>query len=245
MRKFFMVAFILAAMLVFATSGFALEKRLAYSSTDRPDDWESAGSQTCLLVYWNGCVGWTWVWSGWGAQEQFGVVFDVCNTAATNSLISTEVFVWSASPPGYGFTGTVDVHAVDVNNCPTGAALASMAFLPGPATSWVTHNWNVVVPDKFSVTHTTGNAAFANPGEFTSDFDAQGPTGPNACGLCYPSNRTPHSYYYGPNGAFCPSPLVLSSGASVCNSEWRWEALMHCSISVEEASWGSIKNLYR
>ena len=101
-----------------------------------------------------------------------------------------------------------------------------------------------MVPNTFVVSATNGAAPFASPAEITSDFDTIGPTGPDACGTCYPTNRTPHSYDYGPNGGFCPSPAVLTSGGA-CNSEWRWEAAVKFPISVEDASWGQIKNLYR
>ena len=207
-----------------------------------PDDWNA--SATCTISYWNSCVGWTWVWSGWGANDTFGVAFDACGSDC--NLLSTTVFVWSESPPGYGFTGTVDVAGADANNCPSGA-LGSQAWLIGPASTWVVHNWGMAVPSTFVVTHTTGGALFANPGEITSDHDGTGPTGPNACGTCYPTTRQTHGYDYGPGGSFCPSPFLLTSGTDVCSSEWRWDAVLDCQgpISVEEKSWTNIKTLYR
>jgi hypothetical protein len=74
------------------------------------------------------------------------------------------------------------------------------------------------------------------------DFDAQGPTGPQGCGTCFPTSRVSRSYYYGT----AASPLCPGSKLSViCEVEWRWTARMFYYVSVEETSWGQIKSLYQ
>ena len=167
MRKVTMMGLGIVLSLAFATSGFALEKRIAYSGQDRPDNADWRAGTTATISYWNGCVGWTWVWSGWGANDTFGVCFDAQDVLPgvwSTQLLQSTVFVWSESPPGYGFTGTVDVSAADANCCPAGN-LATQAWLIGPASTWVVHNWNVQVPRRFVVSHTTGGALSPTAGD--------------------------------------------------------------------------------
>ncbi|MBZ0267963.1 hypothetical protein K8I85_07395, partial [bacterium] len=82
------------------------------------------------------------------------------------------------------------------------------------------------------------------PAAFPTDHPAAGPTGPQACDLCYPSTRTIHTFRFGnADSPLCPgSPL----NDGVCDAEaLYWSAQFSCAISVEPTSWGSLKNLYR
>lgn len=243
MRKFFLTAFVLSVMLVLATSSFALEKTAVRMTDDnRAGGWSAVG--TCSVKYYNFCTGWLWVWSGWGAGDVLGACFDTCcPTSEATTLVTSWHYIFSPGPSGYGFTGTIQVNAATTDCCPTGAPIAQQVWLPA-ASGWNAYQWaSVVVPPKFIIS-TTWPGPTNNPTATATDHPAAGPTGPQACGYCYPLNRATHTFYYGPNGTYCPG-AGLNDG--ICNAELVWDVELYCTnvISVEESSWGSIKNLYR
>lgn len=242
MRKFFVTTFVLAAMLCLATSGMALEKRAMVDSIDRTDDW-NAGT-ACSVSYMNFCTGWLWVWSGFGDDARMGLVVDQCCGAGESAaLMSVQLATFTPAPAGYGFTGTLAAHAVDANNCPTGAALASAPFLPFTGIQTVNYP-GVPVPNKFAIVLTVNeDSGIANPSLFATDHPAAGPTGPVACGNCYPTTRVNHSYAWGSLASpVCPGS-TFNDG--ICDAQLYWFVNLACAVSVEESSWGSIKNLYR
>jgi hypothetical protein len=146
---------------------------------------------------------------------------------------------------GYGFTGSVDVWAADAQGCPTGSSLASQTLLP--ASGWNTLTFaNVDVPSSFVITYTLGPGTpggVADPLAVVTDHPAAGPTGAVACGTCYPTTRTIHSYYFGtPGTAVCPgSPF----DDTICFAELLFGAFLQCPVPVSETSWTQIKALYR
>jgi hypothetical protein len=239
MRKFFLTAFVLAASLAFATSGLALEKTASRVTDDtRPGDW-NAGT-TCSVRYYNTCTGWVWIWSGFGPSDRFGVCFDNCCAPNGGILTASWTYVWTAAPPGYGFTGTIAVSNADANCCPAGT-LDSQTYLP--ISGWNSYLWNSSVGARFVVSVTHGPAS-GSPTAYPSDHPLAGPTGPAACGSCFPDTRVEHSFFYGTAGSpLCPGS-TLNDG-SLCGAEWLWDAEVACIVSVEESSFGQIKNLYR
>jgi hypothetical protein len=161
-------------------------------------------------------------------------------------LLQSTHFVCTSAPSGYGFTGTIAVHNVDANKCPTGAPIASQPYLPSYATfPFQTVNWGFVyVPNQFAVVaRFSASKGFPNPAALGTDHPAAGPTGPAACGTCYPSNRPIHTFGYG-NVAnpLCPG-TVFTDG--FCNAELLWDFDLITYLSVDPSSWGSIKALYR
>jgi len=242
MRKYFMTAFILAGVLAIATSGLALEKVAAPMNADgRSDAWD-AGS-TCSVRYWNTCTGWVWVWGPWADGDVVGLVLEACCPQG-GVLDATSEYCWTGSLPGYGYTGTVEISTDNGSGCP-GALIAQQSFLP--ASGWNTQLWgeNVSGNVVLTVTHTNVNAGVI-PDVITwaSDHPAVGPTGPAACGFCYPTTRNANSFYYGNTGTgtFCPGSPAYDG---TCDSAWLWSGFFSCTISVEETSWGAVKNLYR
>jgi hypothetical protein len=239
MRKFFTIAFVLVAMLAFATSGFALERSLDRATNDVSGDW-NAGS-TCTIQYWNGGVGWTWTWTGWSPGDRIGVNYQACGAALTSVDIFTRFTNNVPVLPGYGFTATLDAFAADGSGCPTGPSLGSTTFLPNGTIQNVAFAAAVPVPTSFVASVTMGSGGGGTT-RYGSDFDATGPTGPQGCGTCFPTTRVSNSYYYGT----ATTPLCPGSKLSViCEVEWRWNAHMSGPISVENSSWGQIKDLYR
>lgn len=252
MRKYSMPAFVLAAMLVFATSGLALEKT-ALRIDDASGGWNA--DLTCSIAYYNTCTGWVWLVGGFSPNFELGVCYDkddggCCepSTHTDNILTQTVLRIWTTGPAGYGFTGTIGVFNADPNCCAVGAPLASQVFFPGDRTA-TTYVWGIPVPDQFVVKANLGpgvgnpiRPVFDNP-----DTPIGGvPGNPIGCGTCYPTTRRIHSFFYGtPTSPLCPgSPW--GSGASVCDAELLWVAQKTCEpVSVEASSWGSVKSLYR
>jgi hypothetical protein len=239
MRKFFMTAFALSAMLVLASASFALERTSIKVSDDdsRADAWNA--STSCSIIYYNFCTGWLWGFTGFAGGDRFGVCFESCCPTGNQATLAT---TWhdfrSPVPAGYGFTGVIDVSAGDANCCPSGAPIASQPWLPA-ANGWNAFNWGVPVPPRFVVTVTIA-AAGSGPIVVITDHPAAGTTGPVACGTCYPLTRVNHSYGY----LACPGSIFFNDG--VCDAQLVWDAALVCdTISVEQETWGGIKNLYR
>jgi hypothetical protein len=241
MRKFFVTTFVLAAMLCLATSGMALEKRSA-PMIDSADDW-NAGA-TCSINYSNTCTGWVWVWNGFGNGGRLGTVYNTCCGAGESStLLGSTVFALSGPPPGYGYTGSIEVRAVDANDCPVGAAIASQPFLPGSAQAQPVVWGSVPVPNEFAIVLVMAEPGAPNPAIIGTDHPAAGPTGPQACGSCYPLSRVNHTFAYGTAASpVCPGSTFFDG---VCDAQLIWRADLACIVSVEPSSWGSIKGLYR
>jgi hypothetical protein len=217
----------------------ALEKTAVRAGDlERLENWDMA--TTCQVAYYNYCTGWIWGWSGWSPNDVIGVIYEsCCGINSENSLDSSWEFLYTGAPPGWGFTGTIDVWTADENRCPV-TLLANQNFYFHRG--WNGHQWDLPVPESFIVTITFGSAAGV-PAGFASDHPAAGPTGPQACGLCYPFQRLTHSYDYGSRDALrCPGEK-LNDGT--CDVEWLWDVEMGCPIGVEYDSWASIKALYR
>jgi len=240
MRKFFLVSFALSAVLAMAGSSSALEKTRVLDNSVDDSGW-AAGS-TCSIVYWNRCTRWGYSWSGFGDNAVIGVCADNCCTPEQGVVTQTQHWFFTDAPAGYGFTGTIALATVNAECCPTGT-LASQPFLPAgfPGVA----NWAQVVPAKFAVVLTLQDIpGVANPVGVATDHPAAGPTGPQACGFCYPLNRVNHSYAWGTVGTpACPGSTFFDG---TCDAQLRWSIFMSCQpVSVEDTSWGAVKNLYR
>jgi hypothetical protein len=235
MRKCFVTAFVLV--LLVASASFALEKT-AMRATDieRSDQWNA--QTTCSVGYYNYCTGWIWVWGGWSPFDIIGVCYNsCCDPGDITALMTTWELVYTAAPAGYNFTGMIEVRPA-CDACIPPIAGQPFYFYSG----WNGHAWGVPVPNSFLVTVTMGPGP-ALPSRFASDHPAAGPTGPQACGYCYPMPRTCHSFYYGTAASpFCPG-TSLTDG--ICCVEFVWDCALTCDIAVEQESWSNIKALYR
>jgi hypothetical protein len=221
----------------------ALEKATSrLPNAGRDEGWRAA--TTCSISYYNVCTGWVWTWSGWSPGDRVGVVFDTCCPGG-RFLQSTGLYASVGAPSGYGFTGTIAVHDADAAGCPGGALSASQPFLP--AAGWNAFGWNVTVPSRFAVVATHGPGA-QNPAAYPSDHPEAGPTGPAACGTCYPTGRAAHSFYYGTIASpLCPGVAVEDG---LCAAELLADAITSCSVtsaggSLSADSWARVKSLYR
>ena len=229
------VAVFVAFTFLCPTGAVTLEKTL--SRLDDEDDWSSSGTGSFTLQYWNSCVGWSWVWSEWGLYERLGVAFDAGESAY---LESVEMSISRGAPPGYGFTGFLQVYLTTANECLFGGAMFTVPTLLQEGV--VNYPLGVMVPARFAVTYTMTGPSW-NPIRFRTDFSAAGPTGPAACGTCFPTTRITHSYSYGTAAnPLCPG---IRLNDNVCDCELLWTAHLNRPVSVEEGNWGAIKSLYR
>jgi hypothetical protein len=150
--------------------------------------------------------------------------------------------VFNSAPAGWGFTGTIALHAVDANCCPTGV-LTSQPCLP--TRPFDVHVWNQPVPETFAlvITFDDGDRGWPNPAVIGTDRPAAGPTGPQPCGLCYPRNRVNHSFFWGSLGApLCPGTTFYDG---VCDAQLRIDIFAACVDATEVTSWARIKELFR
>jgi hypothetical protein len=229
----------LGLLLVLCPPARPLEKT-SVPAPDRSGAWNAG--LTCTISYFNTCTGWIWAWGGWELEDWIGVAFESCCSSKSAVLNTSSLFIYTAAPSGRGFTGVIAVHEADENLCPTGAPLASQFFLP--LSGWNTYAWGIDVPSTFVVLARAGSPLLPSPLSFATDHPAVGPTGPPACGTCYPTTRLTRSFYYGTvDSPACPG-APLNDG--VCNAELLWNAQLTCgTVSVDDQSWGSIKKLYR
>lgn len=229
------------AVLLAVPGADALEKTREAVGDGEYGDW-SAGA-TCTVLHYNFCTGWVFNWGGWGNGDIVGQVYDTCCSESSELLLSN-VRIRTGSPAGYGFTGSIAVYGADANDCPT-ATLMSQAYLPAEGNVWQVVNWGVPVPSKFIVAMTIVDAGFSNPVSLRTDHPSAGPSGPEACGTCYPSTRVNRSFYYGTAASpLCPgSPF--DDAESICDAELVWEQVLACTVSVEDESWSKVKSLYR
>jgi hypothetical protein len=205
------------------------------------DGW-SAASTLCNLRYFNTCTGWMWAWSGFASGARIGVVCPgVCDPLGR--LVETRTLIATGAPAGYGYTGTVAIHAVSGHDCPTGAALQSQPWLPTGSFSYQVHFWNAPEPRVFALVYSFGPDGGGSACILT-DHPAAGPAGPAACGTCYPTTRVNRTFYWGTaNTPLCPGSTFFDGvcDAQLCVIEY----FSGIGVEVEPQSWGAIKSLYR
>ena len=217
----------------------ALEKTREAVDDGEYSDW-SAGA-TCTVLHYNFCTGWVFNWSGWADGDVVGQVYDSCCNGASELLLSN-LRIRDGAPAGYGFTGTISVSAADANDCPT-TPIMTQAYLP--TEGWQIVNWGAPVPSRFIVSMVLADAGIPSPVRLRTDHPSAGPSGPEACGNCYPTTRVNHSFSYGTTTSpLCPgSPF--DDAESVCDAELVWEQVLACTVSIEDESWSKVKSLYR
>lgn len=229
----------------------ALEKTAArVPDESRGDEWNAATSYT--IAYYNSCQGWIWLWSGFAPGDLIGTCFDYClEPAHDGSVFGAWVYISTPSPSGYGFTGTISVRSADENCCPV-RTLASQPWLPG--SQWNFHPFVVPTHNERPsiVLQWAARPGYTAVSRIGSDHPAAGPTGPAACGVCYPTTRLTHSFYYGSAGqTLCPgSPM----NDGTCDVEWmiglfvgmcKYVPPVAVGPETVASSWGQIKALYR
>lgn len=238
MRWFLAVS--ISAVVVLAASGaHALERRAARVGNVDGEPWTSAS--TCAITYYNYCNGWLWGWSGFPSGGRVGVQFDGCGEGA--ELRQTGEYMFGGIPFGYSYVGSMRIYATDADGCPMGAPLATWTrrFHDSAPGSWWVQSWHHLrVPSSFALVWEGGIPGVG----FLSDHPGRGPTGPEACGLCYPVTRQNHSFVWGPPSAPCPG-APLNHGDSACDAQLLWYATLSASTATEPSTWARVKAMYR
>jgi hypothetical protein len=177
----------------------------------------------------------------WEPDAQVGVCFDSPGDGAILTT-SWHFELVGGVVPGYAFSATIDVYAADSDRCPVGAPLASqVAYYDW---YWSQYVWNIPVPASFvlAVTWHEWPPVYENH-YVRTDMPAPGPTGPPACGTCYPTTREAHSFVYHDGVEEHRPGLTFFDG--VCDAELMWHAQFSVGVGVQELSWGRVKSLYR
>lgn len=249
MRKHFLIALVLVAMSVFATSAFALEKTVA-PMQDLGDNWNA--TNTVTLQYYNGCTGYVWLFSGWNtAGETASIRTFGHGTGCT--LSETWVAVYNALPQGYGYTGTATL--IDGTAC-SDPVIASQPFSPATGTAFNIIPWAAAVNDPFSVMITMQSpvGAPANSSALATLINNQVAASVDPCtpaDICKSQGNPAHSFYHGigsPSGGCADDAGTVTTtalGLPGCYpEEWQSLTFLKCPVSVEQESWGKIKTLY-
>ena len=240
MRRALLTGVSIGAALALASSSLALERR-SMQTTEEPGGWNTASS--CHISYYNVCTLWSWAWGGFAPGDRFGVASPRCR-ALGDILLQTQTRIATGAPSGYVYTGTIAVHNADLNGCPIGAPLQSQPWLPTAGDQ--VHLWSVGIPNAtFALVYTFGPSG-EGPARIMTDHPAAGPTGPMACGRCYPLTRVNHSFYWGTASTpLCPGSEFFDG---ICDAQLRVDEFFSPGIggiAVTPQSWGEIKTLYR
>ena len=237
-----MLVVLTAAIVLPPVAARALERKTARFE----DDGSWIRSAPCDIQYYNTCAGWGYRTS-MPANSHVGVLVDACDG---HSLLEQTSLCTTST----GYTqarSIVSIHEVDADGLPIFPALAVQsvpywcsAGTGYPCDEWRTFTWNVEVPSTFMFLYTQSIECCMF--QIWFDHPAAGPTGPQACGYCYPTTRVGRTYYW-PAGAITGPGEVVNDGT--CDSE----LLVRCTLSPGVTSvdpgylrsWGAVKALYR
>lgn len=213
--------------------------------------WRASSSQT--VAYYNVCTGWYWTWT-LNRGDRFGAVFD--RPVGQTVLAGTDLLQYRWATCGYPYSAAVEIFALDEQGCPVGAPLASQPYVAQWDDAnwgiWVAYDWNVPVPPRFAFMMTFADWSYGGEDcvpstpRVVTDHPSAGPSGPQACGFCYPETREPHSFWFGDVSQWeCPPWVMVDPFLETCVAELVCRARFESPVSASSASWGRIKSLYR
>ncbi|MCA9751855.1 MAG: hypothetical protein KC591_06665 [Gemmatimonadetes bacterium] len=226
------------AISVSASPLFALE-RARELALDLSAESPWVGSETCVVQYYNLCTGWFWFWESQDGYRS-GTVFEACHPGC--EVVSATAYFIDHGQSGRGYTALIGLYAVDENDCPQEPPLASMAYIQQQG--WNTFQFaGVPTPTRFALMATHANSVYGHEIGFISDHPAAGPTGPPACGTCFPADRVTHSYDWGSvNSPACPGERIADA---MCPAEFVLNVQLSCASTVSESSWSRIRSMFR
>lgn len=207
---------------------------------DAGESWDRGAA--CEIQYYNLCTGWQWQWlmTPESAFDKVGVLVEGCGPA---QLLETQLYVASES---YAYYNWVTIHDVDEYGAPLSPPLATKSLWDcttvcdcSPCSQWFGQEWGIAVPDPFMVVlhYYTYQWSWIR-----TDHPAAGPTGPPACGTCFPADRVSHTRSWPPGEMAGPGD-PLSDGT--CDAEMLFRASLSPVVAVQAGSWGEVKALYR
>ncbi|MEZ5066002.1 MAG: hypothetical protein R3B81_14810 [bacterium] len=198
------------------------------------------GSETCEVRYFNICTGWVWYWAAQDGDRS-GTVFETCHPGC--EVVTARAYFIDRGQTGRGYTALLGLYAVDENDCPQEPPLASVAYIQ--IEGWQMFQFGgVPTPSRFALMATHASPIYwDNAIGFVSDHPGAGPTGPVACGTCYPADRVTHSYDWGNRSTpVCPGELIESP---VCPAEFLLDVQLSCTSAVSENSWSRVRSMFR
>ncbi len=204
---------------------------------ERGDAW--TGGCSTNIAYYNVCNGWIWAWSGWEAGERIGVCYPVDWCGDYSRVFGSWHYAVAGNPSGYGYTGSMSLVVGNATHCPA-FTMDTQPILP--AAGWNFLQWNAVPPPgPEGMLLLWTNGPVAGPVAWATEH-------PGGCDVCYPSSRVVNSYRFGTaSDPACPGLLFQEPGA--CAAELIWDVegffIPWGTVSVDPASWGSVKALYR
>jgi hypothetical protein len=191
-------------------------------------------------VYYNICSAWIWVW-GWGALgDEAGVVFDLptaCEKIPGELCANLEFWwYWRYTYPGYGYTVTYYLYPADSSLCKAGPRIG---FLEGqdPVERW--NHYDGLGATRNDMVALTASLDRGGGPYLATDNNVR-----NQQAGCAPVPTEVHSVYYGDYVTqYCP-PQVWEDRLGPVNI--LMDATFSCGeTSIEQASWGAIKKLFR
>ncbi len=202
-----------------------------------------AGAGNCSIIYYNLCSGWIWLYSGFAAGDEVGVIFDLvgdCGKLPGAIICNTQGFwYWRFTSPKRGFTVSYNLFEADSIGCKVGASLGSLA------NSDPVERWNLLpglgcVSGNMAVISATFDAGTL-PYLGTDDNESNAAGGPNCLGI---GAGTGNSVYYGrpSRTQYCP-PLYFSDGIGPV--DFMMDASWYSITATEDASWGDVKSLFK
>ncbi|MBM3321636.1 MAG: hypothetical protein FJY73_13320 [Candidatus Eisenbacteria bacterium] len=219
-------------------------------SADLPGRWEmsgvvphaedAVGRNVCPIVYYNICSGYHWAW-GWGAPtEEAGVVFDL--PAKCDKVPGTECtnlgfwWYWIQTQPGYNYTVTYRLFRTDSQFCKAGSAIGTLAR-QDPVERW--NYYPGLGSTEDDVVVLTASLDWGGRPYLVTDNNQK-----NQEKGCAPATTVARSMYYGVAwNPYCP-PQTFADQLGPVNL--LMDPTFSCEeTSIEPASWGAIKALFR
>jgi len=199
-------------------------------------EWPPTSTSTCSIVYWNTCSGWIWAWAS--ALVVWGVVFDLpADCGALPGVVCENTgfwWYWLDAMPGYGYTVDYRLYNADESLCLVGPPLNT---LPGiePLPRWNSYPGLGPVDSGFAAITVKYNCS-SIPKIVTDNAHRNSMSG------CAPVPEEVHSVMYD-LGIPCPA-FPVQDRVGPCNI--LMDATFSCEeTSIEPASWGAIKALFR
>ncbi len=227
-----------------ADADVEVERRTSFEGARLYHQVGSGFAGTCTLTQYNICSGFVFVWNGFSAGDEVGVVYDLpalCAKDEGENCTNNAVWVyWRNTLPGRGFTVTYDMYEADGSGCKVGSSLGSYSHdpveewnqLPGLGTTTV---------DKVAIIATfsgTLPAAITDNNERNLAAGAGGECSDAVVGAST-------SYQFADNASpNCP-PSVFSDSLGPVDLLLKASFTCAAGSAQETRSWGGVKALFR
>jgi len=204
-----------------------------------PHGGESLRLDACSVAYYNTCSGWVYLWA-WSCADEAGVVFDLPSECGKTpgAPCTNEGFwwYWRYTHPGYTYTVSYRLYPVDSSYCKAGPPIGSLNR-QDPIERW--NYYAGLGTTKSDLVALTAVMDWGGRPYLITDNNSK-----NQEIGCAPIPTVAYSMYYGEEGfPYCP-PQTFGDQLGPVNI--LMDATFSCEeTSIEPASWGAIKTLFR